>query len=158
MWSICFFDQSQCFNLSKYFTCGFKILVFFPGDVYLIGCTNVGKSTLFNSLLKSDFCKVQAAELIQRATTSVWPGTTLNLLKFPITKFTAARMEEREKRLKELKQLEDKEKELKKAALIESGYKAKYATLSGRIERTYRPKEPEHLALDSFTSQGILNI
>lgn len=28
------------------------------GDVYLIGCTNVGKSTLFNALLRSDYCKV----------------------------------------------------------------------------------------------------
>lgn len=131
--------------------------MFLSGDVYLIGCTNVGKSTLFNSLLKSDFCKVQAAELIQCATTSVWPGTTLNLLKFPITKFTATRMEERQKRLNELKKLEDKEQEIKKEALIESHYNREYATLSGRIERTYRPKEPEHLVLDSFTSQGILN-
>ncbi|CAG2066727.1 unnamed protein product, partial [Timema podura] len=52
-----------------------------PGDVYLIGCTNVGKSTLFNALLQSDYCKVKAVDLIQRATTSPWPGTTLNLLK-----------------------------------------------------------------------------
>lgn len=54
------------------------------GDVYLVGCTNVGKSTLFNCLLQSDYCKVQAVDLVQRATTSIWPGTTLNLLKFPI--------------------------------------------------------------------------
>ncbi|KFB52198.1 hypothetical protein ZHAS_00020305 [Anopheles sinensis] len=33
------------------------------GDVYLVGCTNVGKSTLFNALLRSDLCKVQAADL-----------------------------------------------------------------------------------------------
>lgn len=50
----------------------------------MIGCTNVGKSTLFNALLQSDYCKVQAVDLIQRATISPWPGTTLNLLKFPI--------------------------------------------------------------------------
>lgn len=54
------------------------------GDVYLVGCTNVGKSSLFNTLLKSDYCKVQAIDLVQRATVSAWPGTTLNLLKFPI--------------------------------------------------------------------------
>lgn len=54
------------------------------GDVYVIGCTNVGKSSLFNALLRSDYCKVQAVDLIQRATISPWPGTTLNLLKFPI--------------------------------------------------------------------------
>lgn len=54
------------------------------GDVYLVGCTNVGKSTLFNALLQSDYCKVKAVDLIQRATTSPWPGTTLNLLKVMI--------------------------------------------------------------------------
>jgi ribosome biogenesis GTPase A len=51
------------------------------GDVYILGCTNVGKSTLFNALLQSDYCKVKAVDLIQRATTSLWPGTTVNLLK-----------------------------------------------------------------------------
>lgn len=50
----------------------------------MVGCTNVGKSTMFNTLLNSDYCKVQATDLIQRATISPWPGTTLNLLKFPI--------------------------------------------------------------------------
>lgn len=44
----------------------------------------MGKSSLFNALLQSDYCKVQAVDLIQRATISPWPGTTLNLLKFPI--------------------------------------------------------------------------
>lgn len=53
----------------------------YPGDVYLVGCTNVGKSTLFNTLLQSDYCKVKAGDLLQRATISPWPGTTLNLLK-----------------------------------------------------------------------------
>jgi ribosome biogenesis GTPase A len=55
--------------------------VYVVGDVYLLGCTNVGKSTLFNALLQSDYCKVKAVDLIQRATTSPWPGTTINLLK-----------------------------------------------------------------------------
>ena len=41
----------------------------------------MGKSTLFNVFLQSDLCKVQAVDLIQRATVSAWPGTTLNLLK-----------------------------------------------------------------------------
>ena len=31
---------------------------FMPGDIYIVGCTNVGKSSLFNSLLDSDLCKV----------------------------------------------------------------------------------------------------
>lgn len=56
------------------------------GDVYLIGCANTGKSSLFNALLGSDLCKVEATNLIQRATTCPWPGTTLKMLKFPILK------------------------------------------------------------------------
>ncbi|CAM1154065.1 NOA1 (predicted) [Pycnogonum litorale] len=44
------------------------------GDVYLIGCTNVGKSSLFNVLLQSDLCKRQACDIVPAATTSVWPG------------------------------------------------------------------------------------
>uniref|UniRef100_A0AC34F1J3 G domain-containing protein n=1 Tax=Panagrolaimus sp. ES5 TaxID=591445 RepID=A0AC34F1J3_9BILA len=53
-------------------------------DIYLVGCTNAGKSTLFNSFLQSDLCKVRALDLVERVTTSVWPGTTLSLLKFPL--------------------------------------------------------------------------
>lgn len=49
------------------------------GNVYLIGNTNVGKSTLFNALMRSDYCKVKARNLIKRATSSVWPGTTLKM-------------------------------------------------------------------------------
>lgn len=57
-----------------------------PGDIYIIGCTNVGKSSLFNLLLESDLCKVRALDLVQKAITSPVPGTTLNLLKFPVTR------------------------------------------------------------------------
>ncbi|GFO42031.1 nitric oxide associated 1 [Plakobranchus ocellatus] len=53
-------------------------------DMYIVGSANAGKSSLFNALLASDFCKSSARNLIERATVSVWPGTTLNLLKFPI--------------------------------------------------------------------------
>lgn len=54
---------------------------------------------MFNALLQSDFCKVQAIDLIQRATTSPWPGTTLSLLKFPLTNPNKWRVYERTKRL-----------------------------------------------------------
>lgn len=65
-----------------------KLLMDWNGreDIYLVGCTNVGKSTLFNALMQSDLCALRSHDLIQRATTSVWPGTTLNLLKFPVKK------------------------------------------------------------------------
>lgn len=76
----------------------------YQGDVYLVGWTNVGKSSLFNILVDSDYSKVcslclqilkfssktkfelivsyqvQASSLVQRATTCVWPGTTLKFL------------------------------------------------------------------------------
>ncbi|ETN74859.1 hypothetical protein NECAME_12699 [Necator americanus] len=51
-------------------------------DIYLIGCTNAGKSSLFNALLQSDLCKVRALDLVERATTSIWPGTTVSSNNF----------------------------------------------------------------------------
>ncbi|NWY99305.1 NOA1 protein, partial [Loxia curvirostra] len=71
------------------------------GDVYLLGATNSGKSTLFNTLLRSDYCKSRAPDIIDRATVSPWPGTTLNLLKFPIINPTCDRIFRRQERLKE---------------------------------------------------------
>ncbi len=60
------------------------------GDVYLLGCTNVGKSTLFNMLL-SRLCGARPGQLstaanvsAPMATISQWPGTTLGLLSFPL--------------------------------------------------------------------------
>jgi len=46
----------------------------FTGQVYILGCTNAGKSSLFNALLSSDFCRIAARDIIQRATSSLWPG------------------------------------------------------------------------------------
>ena len=60
------------------------------GDVYLMGCTNVGKSSLFNKLL-GHLCGSKPGELntdtnllAPKATISLWPGTTLGLLSFPL--------------------------------------------------------------------------
>ena len=60
------------------------------GDVFLLGCTNVGKSTLFNQLLVL-LCGAVPGHLnpsanmeVPSATISHWPGTTLGLLSFPI--------------------------------------------------------------------------
>jgi len=44
------------------------------GDVYLVGRANAGKSTLFNALLESDYCKSRATDLVHKATISPWPG------------------------------------------------------------------------------------
>lgn len=64
----------------------------------------MGKSSLFNALLQSDYCKEQAVDLIQRATISPWPGTTLNLLKFPILNPLKWRLYLRTMRLKQEQQ------------------------------------------------------
>ncbi|HEX6922424.1 MAG TPA: ribosome biogenesis GTPase YqeH [Bacillales bacterium] len=49
-------------------------------DVYIVGCTNVGKSTFINRLL-SQFSEENGRYSI---TTSMFPGTTLNLIDFPL--------------------------------------------------------------------------
>uniref|UniRef100_A0A1A9W0V5 G domain-containing protein n=1 Tax=Glossina brevipalpis TaxID=37001 RepID=A0A1A9W0V5_9MUSC len=71
----------------------------YDGDVYLMGCTNVGKSSLFNILLNSDYSRPENAEIIPKATTCPWPGTTLQMLKFPIYRPSDIRIYERLKRL-----------------------------------------------------------
>ncbi|KAM3613153.1 uncharacterized protein V6R79_021618 [Siganus canaliculatus] len=73
----------------------------YKGDVYLVGSANAGKSTLFNTLLESDYCKSRAPDAVHKATISPWPGTTLNLLKFPIINPTPFRMFRRQQRLSE---------------------------------------------------------
>jgi ribosome biogenesis GTPase YqeH len=47
-------------------------------DVYVVGATNVGKSTLINRLI-ADF-----SDLRMELTTSLYPGTTLDLVKIPL--------------------------------------------------------------------------
>ncbi len=47
-------------------------------DVYVVGATNVGKSTLINRLI-SDY-----SDLDSELTTSPYPGTTLDLVKIPL--------------------------------------------------------------------------
>ncbi|XP_073845021.1 nitric oxide-associated protein 1-like [Musca autumnalis] len=71
----------------------------YNGDVYLVGCTNVGKSSLFNILLNSDYSRPQVSDLIPKATTCPWPGTTLQMLKFPIYRPSEIRIFQRFKRL-----------------------------------------------------------
>ena len=60
------------------------------GDVYLLGCTNVGKSSLFTLLLHS-LCGAKPGDVKTTSkvpapapTISHWPGTTLGVLSFPI--------------------------------------------------------------------------
>lgn len=43
---------------------------------------------------------MRARNLVKRATSSAWPGTTLRMLKFPIARPSSAFLYEREKRLR----------------------------------------------------------
>ncbi|KAM9143598.1 nitric oxide-associated protein 1 [Pangshura tecta] len=111
------------------------------GDVYLIGATNSGKSTLFNTLLQSDYCKSKAPEVINRATISPWPGTTLNLLKFPIINPTSDRLFRRQERLKA-----DAEKTEEQLSVDEQKYLKclkKQGYLIGRVGRTFQQQKPK---------------
>lgn len=96
---ICLVSARTNYGIEELIT---SLYTFWPnkGDVYLMGNANVGKSTLFNALLRSDYCKLRARNLIRRATSSLWPGTTLRMLKFPIARPSSALLVEREKRLK----------------------------------------------------------
>lgn len=113
------------------------------GDVYLVGCTNVGKSTLFNSLLRSDYCKVKARNLVRRATASIWPGTTLRMLKFPILLPSYARLSERKRRLRsELRQFAEQRRMLKEQ--VYTG-KTTEATLMGHIGKCTKKKRKKEI-------------
>lgn len=108
----------------------------YKGDVFLVGCTNVGKSSLFNALLQSDYCKVHAVDIVKRATVSRWPGTTLNLLKFPINRPSGWKIYQRTRRLKAEAKLMEVEKDLRKAQV--SGLQTtETPALIGHIGRSF---------------------
>uniref|UniRef100_F1KS01 G domain-containing protein n=1 Tax=Ascaris suum TaxID=6253 RepID=F1KS01_ASCSU len=111
-------------------------------DIYLVGCTNAGKSTLFNTLLQSDLCKVRAVDLVQRATTSIWPGTTISLLKFPVMNPTPHKLELRRRRLLANQAWALKERRMRKQLLKETG-DVKYATLQAYVGNTFKETEEE---------------
>nr|XP_046262751.1 nitric oxide-associated protein 1 [Scatophagus argus] len=107
----------------------------YKGDVYLVGSANAGKSTLFNTLLESDYCKCKASDVIHKATISPWPGTTLNLLKFPIINPTPYRMFRRQERLSEASR--QTESELSQDELKALQHLSKQAYVVGRVGRTF---------------------
>ncbi|XP_051054187.1 nitric oxide-associated protein 1 isoform X2 [Phodopus roborovskii] len=107
----------------------------YRGDVYLVGTTNAGKSTLFNTLLESDYCTAKGSEAIDRATISPWPGTTLNLLKFPICNPTPYRLFRRQKRLKE--EATKTEEDLSEEEQRQLNQLKKHAYMIGRVGRTF---------------------
>lgn len=55
-----------------------------PQDIYLIGNSNTGKSTLFNALMQTDLCAIRKGDILSRVTRYNCPVTNMNMLKFPI--------------------------------------------------------------------------
>uniref|UniRef100_W5K952 Nitric oxide associated 1 n=1 Tax=Astyanax mexicanus TaxID=7994 RepID=W5K952_ASTMX len=108
----------------------------YKGDVYLVGTANAGKSTLFNTLLESDYCKSRASDVIHKATISPWPGTTLNLLKFPIINPTPYRLFRRAERLRLAAQ--ETEEDLSPEELKRIRQFSRQGYLVGRVGRTFR--------------------
>ncbi|XP_011494780.1 PREDICTED: nitric oxide-associated protein 1 [Ceratosolen solmsi marchali] len=127
----------------------------YKSDVYLIGCTNSGKSTLFNTLLQSDFCKSQAVDIVQRATTSQWPGTTLNMLKFPILKPASWRLYLRLKRLQNEKKYNHAEAYLRNQEFRRTK-NIELATLQNRINHTFKRNYDFGKALENEPDGDII--
>ncbi|XP_037685807.1 nitric oxide-associated protein 1 [Choloepus didactylus] len=126
----------------------------YRGDVYLVGATNAGKSTLFNTLLESDYCTAKGAEAIDRATISPWPGTTLNLLKFPICNPTPYRMFERHKRLK--KDAATAEEDLSEQEQNKLNLLKNHGYVVGRVGRTFLySKEQKDEAAFEFDADSL---
>ncbi|XP_030384436.1 nitric oxide-associated protein 1 [Scaptodrosophila lebanonensis] len=119
----------------------------YKGDVYLLGCTNVGKSTLFNILLNSDYCRPEASELIRKATACPWPGTTLQLLKFPILRPSDLRVYQRYQRLFAERTQRAALDKLRRDQVRETGA-VTAAQLIGQVGRTF---EQRHDVTDAFS-------
>ncbi|KAL4713567.1 hypothetical protein ACJJTC_006155 [Scirpophaga incertulas] len=128
----------------------------YKGDVFLVGSTNVGKSSLFNALLQSDYCKVHAVDIIKRATVSRWPGTTLNLLKFPINRPSGWKIAERTRRLKSEARLKKMEEEIRKAQEHGKPH-ADAPLLIGHIGRTFSIPDVESLDFNKKQKMEVLN-
>uniref|UniRef100_A0AAF5CVK1 ABC transporter domain-containing protein n=1 Tax=Strongyloides stercoralis TaxID=6248 RepID=A0AAF5CVK1_STRER len=123
-------------------------------DIYLIGNTNAGKSSIFNIFLQSDLCKARAIDLIERACASPWPGTTMSLLKFPVMNLTPHKLEIRRRRLLRDQAWLIKEEKNRKT-LLKSSNDNKYATLMGHVENSFKdfsnqlqPKSGDSIAID----------
>lgn len=121
------------------------------GDVVLVGSTNAGKSTLFNALLDSDYNRLSGSK---RATESPWPGTTLNLLKFPILNPTPARLQRRLLRLKEEANIAHSTAEsTSKSTVVDKDRRGQehswHGYVSGHVGRTFKTNStPEEVQFD----------
>ncbi|XP_039479867.1 nitric oxide-associated protein 1 [Drosophila santomea] len=122
----------------------------YKGDVYLLGCTNVGKSSLFNILLNSDYCRPEASDLVRKATTCPWPGTTLKLLRFPILRPSNDRVYQRFKRLL-AERSEKAAMEKERRAVARTTGSAAAAQPVARVGRTFDRRQDVN---DAFSMAG----
>lgn len=125
----------------------------YKGDVYLVGCTNVGKSSLFNTLLNSDYCKVKAIDLVQCATVSTWPGTTLNLLKFPILNPNMKKQAIRTQRLIKEKFYRMQESKYRDYKFKETG-NMMFATLEEHVGKSFTKYSIKDESIDPFLEKS----
>lgn len=128
-------------------------------NIYMVGCTNVGKSTLFNALLQSDLCGIRENDIITRASTSVWPGTTLNILKFPIAKFQGWQLELRKARL--IRQQRKKRTEITRMTNLTERRQKSSPHMSMLIERvvpSFKSKIPVRMESGHPMSDKVLEI
>ncbi|KAJ1346446.1 hypothetical protein KIN20_001225 [Parelaphostrongylus tenuis] len=80
--------------------------------------------------------------LLNVRTTSIWPGTTLSLLKFPVMRPTTYRLELRRRRLLQTRAWLKKEMYSRKL-LLQNTKDPKYAVLVGTIQNTFKEKDEE---------------
>ncbi|VDK39227.1 unnamed protein product [Anisakis simplex] len=80
--------------------------------------------------------------MVERATTSIWPGTTISLLKFPVMNPTPHKLELRRRRLLASQAWLIRERRLRKQLLEETG-DSKYATLQAHVGNTFKETEEE---------------
>ncbi|CAD5212115.1 unnamed protein product [Bursaphelenchus okinawaensis] len=125
-------------------------------DIYLVGATNAGKSTLFNTFIQSDLCRVRAQDLVERVTTSIWPGTTLSLLKFPIMNPSTRKLELRRRRLLSQMNWKWRETQLQRQMFKETG-ETKYLSLTGIMGNTFKEEEKNSQPLSNEELQERLD-
>ncbi|OON14360.1 hypothetical protein X801_09851 [Opisthorchis viverrini] len=151
-------NQLIDFLLSRKFNCA--------APIYILGSTNVGKSSIFNRLLLSDVCKSEARETIHRATISDWPGTTAGLLKFPLVLMNSAKRGLREEAKYNTRHLTPDTKESEyvascgfrylKAQPIVTSDQRSYTPLADAAEKA-RSASPNLLSIPTYTrSCGVM--
>ncbi|WAR21379.1 NOA1-like protein, partial [Mya arenaria] len=125
-----------------------------PGNVYVVGITNSGKSSLFNKFLDSDYCKHSCRDVVQRATVSRLPGTTLNVLGFPIMRARKRYMAHRIQRLLAEREMEKELAVARKEKLKREG-RSRNATLIGNVGKTeFRSETALEEWVEKYASTG----